>query len=218
MEVHIRPVLEKEYTAVESLVRDAFWNRYKPGCDEHDYLHRMRRDPAYLPDLEYLAEVQGEIVGQIAYARSGIMTAEGEVPTVTFGPVGVRPDLQGKGIGGKLIRHTLQLAKQGGHRAAVILGDPRYYGRFGFHGCERYDVCLDGMYLPGLLLLELCPGALQGIKKGAFREHFSYRQDPEALARFDSTFPQKAKEETDSQREFSVITHLAYRVSEPDYL
>lgn len=219
MQLTIRPETPADYRPAEALTREAFWNLYQPGCSEHHYLHQLRASPAYLPELAYVAELEGELVGHIAYSRTKIVRADGsEFPTITFGPVCAAPDHRAQGIGSALIRRSLRAAKDLGHRAAVILGDPRYYGRFGFHGCERFGLTLtDGKYLPGLMALELEPGALTGVS-GRFLEGFDYVPAGEELAAFDAGFPAKEKGFTESQRDFQVIYNLGYQVIEHGFM
>lgn len=211
MELTLRPETPADFRACEALTRAAFWDVYQPGCMEHHFLHQLRQSPAYLPSLARLAFDGDTLAGAIYYARSQVVCPDGSaVDTVTFGPLGVLPEYQGKGVGGALIRDTLARAADEGHAAAVILGDPRYYGRFGFHGCERFDLKLEnGMYLPGLMALELRRGALAG--GGRFHEGFRY--DPEGLEAFDGDFPVREKTVRPSQAVFQVMCDLGYEVS-----
>ena len=105
----IRPEKPEEYREMEELVRDAFWDRYSPGCCEHLVVHKMRTFPAAFPPLCLAAETGGKLAGGIWYARAVIRGKDGKsVPVLTLGPVAVRPELQGRGIGSALIRHTLE--------------------------------------------------------------------------------------------------------------
>lgn len=219
MELTIRPETPADYHAAEALTREAFWNLYKPGCDEHHYLHQLRASPAFLPELTFVAEVNGAPVGHIAYSRTRIVRPDGSpFLTITFGPVCAAPEYRGQGIGSALIRRSLQAAKALGHRAAVILGDPRYYCRFGFHNCERYGLTLaDGCCLPSLMALELEPDALCGVS-GRFHEGFEYAPTDAELAAFDAGFPAKEKSFTDSQRDFQVLYNLGYQVIEHGFM
>lgn len=130
--IQLRLERPEDYFDIESLTRKAFWNLFKAGCDEHFLLHRLRQDPAYLPDLAFVAEYEGRLIGSIHYSRSRLLSAEGSYPAITFGPVSVLPDYQKHGIGSRLIRHTIELARAMGHPAIIIYGHPDYYPRFGF--------------------------------------------------------------------------------------
>lgn len=74
----IRLETEKDYRAVEELTREAFWNVYKPGADEHYYVHQMRQHPDFIPELAFVLELDDKIVGSIMYTRAWL---EGENST-----------------------------------------------------------------------------------------------------------------------------------------
>ena len=77
-----------DYRAVENLTREAFWNVYRPGCMEHYVLHCYRDDPAFVPELDFVMELNGELIGQVIYVRSEIDCDDGrKVPIMTFGPI-----------------------------------------------------------------------------------------------------------------------------------
>ena len=137
----LRRETSADYSAVETLTREAFWNLHGPGCDEHYLAHMLRGSDAFLPALDFVAELDGRIVGNILYARSCVaLDAGGELPVITFGPVSVLPEFQRQGVGSALIRHTLSLAQQMGFSAVFIYGDPAYYGRLGFRPAEAFGV------------------------------------------------------------------------------
>ena len=202
-----------DYPAVEALVREAFWNVYKPGCDEHYYLYLLRQSPAFRPDLTFVCEADGALAGQIACSASGIELASGgRLDTVTFGPLAVLPRYQRRGLARALVCHALRAARDAGERAVVILGDPRHYGRYGFWCGEKWGISLEnGQFLPGLQAIELTPGALTHAA-GRFREGFAFDPGPAELAIFDSAFPVKEKASTDFQREFQVMCSLGHEV------
>ena len=185
----LRPELPGQYHEMEQLVRDAFWDRFSPGCCEHLVVRKMRTAPAVLPDLCLAAELEGELAGGIWYARAALRHADGtETEVFTMGPVAVRPDLQGQGIGGELIRRTLELAEKQ-CRAVVIYGNPACYRRFGFRPASEFGIT-DAMG-------EACP-ALQvrpfgEVPPGAFDEGEVYHVTPAEVRAFDSGFPHRQK-------------------------
>ena len=213
MSLTLRHEAPADRRAVETLVREAFWNVYKPGCDEHYYLHLLRQSPAFRPELTFVCEAEGVLAGQITCASSSIeREAGGRLDTVTFGPLAVLPSLQGKGLARALVCHALRQAQALGEQAVVILGDPRHYGRYGFWCGERWGITLEnGQYLPGLQALELVPGSLANAA-GRFREGFAYAPDAAALDAFDVLFPVKEKAITDFQQEFQVMCSLGHEV------
>lgn len=205
----IRQENPAERRVVEELTREAFWNQFAPGANEHYLLHVLRGSPGFIPALSCVAEVEGALAGHIAYSRSCVRAEDGQTwPTITFGPISVRPDMQGKGIGAALIRHTLACAADMGERAAIILGDPAYYRRVGFVGGRKYGIHLaDGRYLQALHVCELRPGALDGVH-GAFVEDPAFAVDEAAATAFDATFAPKQKGHSPMQDRFLELLEL----------
>ncbi|XUW99395.1 MAG: N-acetyltransferase [Dehalogenimonas sp.] len=207
----IRREQEKDHRLVEQLVREAFWDVHVPGCCEHLLIHNLRESEDFIPELDFVAEKDGRVVGQIAYARGAVKGENGQThEVVTFGPVSVMPGFQKRGIGSALIRHTIELARSLRFPAILIYGDPRYYSRFGFRCAEKWDIrTCDGKFAVALLALELKPGALANMP-GIFIESHAYSVNEDELAKFDAGFPIKEKKETDSQREFMFMVSLRY--------
>ena len=211
MNLIIRNERKEDYGTVEQLVREAFWNLYVPGCSEHFVLHNLRESDDFVPELDFVAEREGQIVGQIVYNR-GIIRGEGaeDKEVVTFGPVSVLPALQRRGIGSALIIHTTNLARDMGYPGICIYGDPRYYNRFGFRCGEKYEIkTADDKFAVGLQVLELRQGALDKTS-GRFIESAAYAADETGFAQYDATFPFKEKKETESRREFRFLASLRY--------
>ena len=211
MDITIRNEKEGDYRTVEEVVREAFWNLYVPGCVEHFVVHNLRKSADFIPELDFVAEKEGQIIGQIIYSRGVIKDKDGrDNQVISFGPVSVLPAFQKQGIGSALITHTLSLARDMGFLAICIYGDPRYYSRFGFRCGEKYEVkTADDKYAVALLVLELKRGLL-GSTGGRFIESDSFSFDPDKFAEYDASFPFREKYETDSQREFKILSSLRY--------
>ena len=190
--VKLRNEVVSDYRTVEELTREAFWNHYVPGCDEHYLMHIIRDSEAFIKELDIVAEVDGKIVGNIVYTKATIAADDGTSHEVlSFGPLSVLPEYQGQGIGGMLIEHTKAIAKELGYKAILIYGDPAYYSKFGFAAAETFRIgTSDNMYAAALQALELFPGALAGIS-GCFHEDAVYGIDEAAAKEFDRGFPQK---------------------------
>lgn len=91
----IRNENEDDYRTVEEMIRDAFWDLSVPGCSEHYFVHVLRKHPAFIPELDFVYESGGQILGSVMYSRSELIGDEGEVRTVlTMGPLCVRPGYQ----------------------------------------------------------------------------------------------------------------------------
>lgn len=208
----IRHETERDYLEAEHVAREAFWNFHTPGCDEHYLLHTMRTHPDYLADLSFVAEQDGKIIGGIYYAKSFIVDAQGNRhDTITFGPIGVLPEYQRKGVGKRLMKHTRALAAQKGHRAIIIYGYPANYCSSGFIGSKKFGITNpEGEYPYSLLVLELFPGALSGIS-GAFHDTGIYHVDAAEAEAYDKQFPYKEKLVTYTQEEFSIACHAVVK-------
>ena len=194
----IRPETKDDYRKTENLTREAFWNVYCPGCKEHYVLHGLRNDPTFVPALDYVLEVGGELIGQVVYVRSEIICDDGrKIPIMTFGPIGIAPGYKRRGYGKLLLDTTMRKAAEIGVGALAITGNIDFYGKSGFVPAKskgvRYADDPDADYF---LIKELQPGFLDGIS-GTYRDpegYFVCEKDPDAFERFDATFPQKEKQ------------------------
>ena len=205
--LQIRNETEKDYAIVEQITREAFWNLYVPGCEEHYLAHILRGHADFVPELDYVAVHDGKVVGSIMYTRAWIVLDRGgERGVLCFGPLAVEPAFQGQGVGGALIERTKVLAQELGYGAILIFGDPAYYSRFGFVPAEQYGVGTSwGVYIISLQACELQPGALEDCE-GYFEESRDFQIDPEKSAAFDKGFSYKEKVEgLPSQEKFQWI-------------
>lgn len=207
MSVNLRLEQPADYRIVEELTREAFWNHHVPGCNEHYLLHIMRDFEAFIRELDIVAEIDGEIVGNIVYTKAKILGDDGiSREVLSFGPVAVLPAFRAKGIGSTLIEYTIARAKELGHRAILIYGDPEYYKRFGFVPAETFGIgTADNMYAKPLQALELWEGALISCN-GRFLEDAVYDVDEDEAAEFDKTFsPKKLQDGLPSQERFRYL-------------
>ena len=206
----IRNEIPADYQAVEHLTREAFWNQYVPGCNEHYLVHRMRRHPDYLPELSFVLEVDGRIIGSIHYTKSTLLDQSGaEKQVLSFGPVSILPQYQRKGYGKRLMEHSFERAAAMGYDAVIIFGDPNNYVSRGFKSCKKHRVCLAPDVFPSALLVkELTPGVLDG-RDWTFRESTvgELGEDEQAVAAFDAAFPPKEKGWQPSQEVFYIHSH-----------
>ncbi|MCI9444221.1 MAG: N-acetyltransferase [Oscillospiraceae bacterium] len=193
--IELRPERPADCRAVEELTRDAFWNHYAPGCDEHYLAHILRKSPDFVPELNYVAVHNGQVVGNIMYTKAKIVLDRGgEQEVLCFGPLASAPSFQGQGVGGRLVEHTRALARELGYAAILILGDPDYYSRFGFVPAERYGIgTSEGMYAASLQAFQLQPGALADCA-GYFEESGAFQFSREDAAAFEAGFPPKEKQ------------------------
>ncbi len=205
MKPEIRNETESDFREVEEVTREAFWNLYVPGCDEHYLAHILRGHPDFLPELDFVAEKDGRIIGNIMYTKSSAVSAGGtRIETLTFGPLSVLPEFQRKGVGSALVEHSLKMADNMGYKAVIILGNPDNYCKFGFKNGKDLGVSdPDGKYPYGLLVLELEKGIF-GKNKWKYEISPAYNLDPEKTEEFDKGFEEKKKEFRYTQEQFSM--------------
>ena len=197
---------ERDFAIVENLTREAFWNVYCPGADEHLLVHNLRKSDVFIKKLDFVAVNDDKIIGNIMYAKATVKNNDSEYTVLTFGPVSVLPEYQNKGVGGKLISHTITLSKEMGYNGIIIYGDPEYYKRFGFKESKEYKITnKDGKYPAALLVLELYPNALNGIE-GIFDEGKVYEIDKNESEEFDKKFIAKEKGYSKSQERFKELS------------
>lgn len=205
MNITIRNENKQDYRKVEEVAREAFWNLYFPGCSEHMVIHNMRNHPDFIPELSFVIEVDGEIVGSIFYTHSKVVSSDGtQHKTITFGPVSILPSMHRKGLGRKLITHSIEEAKKLGYNAILTLGYPHHYEPYGFVGGKKYKISMpDGKYYKGLLVLPLYKGALDDISGyPVFAD--ALETNEEEVEIFDKSFEPKEKGIQDSQKEYEI--------------
>lgn len=207
MEIKLRTEQPADYRETENVTREAFWNHFSPGCNEHYLLHVMRDNPAFVPELDLVAEYDGRIVGNVVCMKGVIQGDDGvKYEVLSLGPISVLPEYQRKGIGGRLIGRTRELAREMGFRAVLLCGDPDYYLYQGFVPAELLGIrTADDMYAMALHVCELYEGALSGVR-GRYVEDSAYEVDEAAAEVFDREFPAKEKVRgTASQARFDEI-------------
>ncbi len=215
MNLIIRHEAEAEHRAVEELTREAFWNLYFPGCNEHYLVNILRDHPDYLPEFSFIAELDGEIVGMIMYTRSWLIEEEGsEKEIVSFRPFCVHPDHQRKGIGRALLEHSTAMLRSKGIAAITILGDPHNYVPYGFkNGLDCNISDMTGNYPLGLMVLELADNAFED-KAWKCKQSGVFEFNPKQAEAFDKTFVAKEKEHKPSQDLFMIMVRAQLQKSD----
>ena len=140
-EYNIRLEKIEDYRAVENLIRESFWNVYRPGCSEHYVIHVLRNDPAFVKDLDFVMEKDGELIGQNMFMRTVIKADDGrEIPVLTMGPICITPRLKRKGYGKKLLDYSLEKAAEAGFGAVLFEGNIDFYGKSGFDYASKFKI------------------------------------------------------------------------------
>ena len=190
----------KDYRETENLVRESFWNVYRPGCLEHFTLKKLRDDPAFVPELDFVMEKDGAIIGQNIFVRAVIAADDGrDIPIMTMGPICIANHLKRQGYGKKLLDYSLAKAAALGYGAVCFEGNIDFYGKSGFRFASefgiRYHGLPEGADASFFLCRELIPGYLNGIA-GEYATppgYFACDKYPEEFAAYESGFPAKEK-------------------------
>lgn len=208
MLLNIRNERESDYKNVEDITRKAFYNVYVPGCMEHYLVHIMRGHEDFIPELDFVIEVDGQIVGNIMYTKSKLTDEGGtEKEIVTFGPVSILPKYQRKGYGKMLIEHSLKRVAELGYEAVVIMGSPANYVGSGFQCCRKYNICVEKEKYPAAMLVkELKPGALDG-KLWFYSDSPVMNVDEREAQAFDDGLEKMEKKWMPSQEAFYIMSH-----------
>ena len=193
----IRLERKEEYREVEYLVREAFWNVYRPGALEHYVLNQLRNDNAFVPELDFVMERDGVIIGQNMFMRAVIKADDGrDIPIMTMGPICIAPQYQKQGYGKILLDYSLEQAKQLGCGALCFEGNINFYGKSGFTFAREFDIRYHGLPEGAddsfFLCKELIPGYLDGIT-GEYAPPQGYFVDETEAEQFDQQFPPKVK-------------------------
>ena len=193
----IRRERTEEYREVEHLVREAFWNVYRPGALEHYVLNQLRNDAAFVPELDFVMEKDGKIIGQNMFMQAVIKADDGrDIPIMTMGPICIAKEYQQQGYGKQLLDYSLEQAKQLGCGALCFEGNINFYGKSGFTFARtfgiRYHDLPEGADDSFFLCKELIPGYLDGIT-GEYTPPQGYFVDEAEAEQFDQEFPPKVK-------------------------
>ena len=196
----IRRETENDWRVVENLVRESFWNVYRPGCYEHYVLHCLRNDPAFVSELDFVMEKDGQLIGQNMFMRARIQADDGrEIPIMTMGPICIAPEYKRQGYGKLLLDYSLEQAAALGCGALCFEGNILFYGQSGFTCASnfgiRYHDLPEDADASFFLCRELIPGYLRGITGvyGPPEGYYAAERNPEGFEAFDAQFPSKKK-------------------------
>ncbi len=204
----IRNEEPRDYEAVEAMTRRAFYNMYIPGCMEHYLVRTMRGHADFIRELDFVLELDGEVIGNIMYTKATLTDEAGNVKDIlTFGPICIAPGHQRRGYGKQLIRHSFERAASMGYDTVVIFGMPANYVSSGFVSCKRHNICAKGGKFPASMLVrELKPGALDG-RRWYYADSPVMAVNPEDARAYDDTLPPMERKHTPMQEEFYIMSH-----------
>ena len=203
MEINIRLEKPEDYREVENLTREAFWNVYRPGCLEHYVLNQYRNNPDFIPELDYVMELDGHIMGHVMFSRAELVLDNGEhVPSWTFGPISIHPDYKRKGYGLRLLNYALERARAMGVGFLCMEGNIDFYRHAGFDLASKYGIHYHDepqeSEVPDFRAQELIPNWIRdhGIAEATYpppKGYFVADLHPEEFEAYESTFPKKEK-------------------------
>ena len=193
----IRLETRKDHAEVENLIRESFWNVYRPGCYEHYLIRCLRKDKDFVPELDFVMEQGDRIIGQNVFMRASIASDDGrEISIMTMGPICIASDLKRKGYGKILLDYSIEKAKEMGAGALCLEGNIDFYGKSGFTYASEYGIRYHGLPEGAdasfFLCKELIPGYLDGIT-GEYATPSGYFVEEAAVEEFDKQFPYKEK-------------------------
>ena len=154
--VIIRPEAPADFVAVAEINTLAFG-----ASGEAQLVAALRQLPG---TISLVADRLGQPVGHICFSSAVITGAETDTPVIALAPMAVLPEVQGMGIGSRLVEAGMAACRRAGHRLVVVLGHPWFYPRFGFVPAAPY-----GIHYPQpvpeevFMLLELVPDAAKDI-------------------------------------------------------
>lgn len=206
-QITIRNEEKPDYETVEKITREAFYNLYIPGCVEHYLVHIMREHKDFIPELDFVLELNGNIIGNIMYTKAKLTDENGQTKEVlTFGPVSILPAFQRMGYGKMLIEHSFKEAIKLGYDSIVIFGSPVNYVSRGFKSCKKYNVSVEnGKYPAAMMVKELIPHMLAG-HRWIYQESDIMAVDEKQAQDYDNTLEKLGKKYRPSQDEFYIMS------------
>ena len=193
----IRNEREEDYSAVENLIRESFWNVYHPGCSEHYVIHVLRNDPAFIKEIDFVMEKDGRLIGQNMFMKTVIKSDDGrDIDVLTMGPICITPELKRQGYGRYLLEYSLEKASEMGFGAVLFEGNIAFYGKCGFDYSSKFGIRYHDLPEDAdssfFLCKELIKGYLDGVT-GVYLTPQGYYVDESDVEIFDKKFPHKVK-------------------------
>ncbi|MBE6027540.1 MAG: N-acetyltransferase [Clostridiales bacterium] len=202
-DVIIRSEKKGEYREVENLIRESFWNVYRPGCSEHYVIHVLRDDPAFVKELDFVMEKDGRLIGQNMFMRTVINADDGrDIEVLTMGPICIAPELKRKGYGRILLDYSIGKAAEMGFGAVLFEGNIGFYSNCGFDFARKFGIRYHDLPEDAddsfFLCRELIPGYLDDVT-GVYQTPRGYYVDDADVEEFDKGFPPKQKQKLPGQ-------------------
>ena len=193
----IRLERKEEYRKVEELVRESFWNVYRPGCLEHYLLNQLRKNADFVKELDFVMEKDGELIGQNVFVKAIVKADDNrDIPIMTMGPICIAPKFQRKGYGKILLDYSIAKAASLGCGALCFEGNIDFYGKSGFTFARNFGIRYHGLPEDADDSFFLCKELTDGYLDGITGEYFTpqgYFISEEEIEKFDKMFQHKEK-------------------------
>ena len=168
MKIRIRPETKKDIAKIRKINAAAFDTEA-----EADIVDSLRKSSATIISL--VAEVDGKLVGHILFSPVSLSGSRSKVKIAGLAPMAVLPEFQNKGIGSELVKQGLNRCVAKGFKAAVVLGHPDFYPRFGFEPAAKFGIkCEFDVPAEAFMIRELQKDGLSGCR-GTVQYHRSFR-------------------------------------------
>lgn len=212
MSLIIRNEKKEDERIVEEITRNAFWNLYAPGCDEHYLVHTMRNHNDFVKELDLVIELDGKIIGNIMYTKAHLINKSENVlqenlDILTFGPVSISPEYQKKGFGKKLISYSLEKVKEMEIPAVVIFGSPSNYCKYGFVSSKKYNISTEDGKFPCAMLIKVFKAEVLRKNSWCYISSDVYDLDLSHFEEYEKTFEPLEKKWQYTQEEFWIYSH-----------
>lgn len=193
----IRHENKDEEFLVENLVRDSFFNVYRPGALEHFVLHKLRTHKDFIKELNFVLLIDDKIIGQNVFVKTNIKLDNGKnIPIATMGPICIHNDFKRNGYGKMLLDYSLEKAKEYGIGAVCFEGNIDFYGKSGFTYAKDFGIRYFGLSPDDDSSFFLCKELKEGYLKdvsGIYSTPEVYLVDEQEAEEYDKKFPFKKK-------------------------
>ncbi len=175
--ITIRPEEHKDYRSIVSLILRSFseGTDYSDGTDIIALVEEIRDSRYYIPDLSFVAELDGKIVGHFLFSRFPLSATEKgghgdgtDSGVVMLAPVSVHADYFRQGIGSTMLKLGIERVKRAGYKGITVEGNFRFYNKVGFRTSSEFGIFPTGGYPITeprcMMCMETYPGSLAGIQ------------------------------------------------------
>ena len=160
----VRQTSEADYSTVYNLIETAFKTAEHRDGDEQNFAINLRNGENYIPELDLVAELDGQLIGHIMFTKTYVARPDGrKYDTLMVAPLSVLLEYRSMGVGSALMKEGLRLALAMGYKTAFLVGDPDYYQRFAYKQTHLYDIRHDSIPDEYVLVKEQEADALDGV-------------------------------------------------------